>query len=84
MTKPTPADKERQRLGREAQIAAHKALHDKYHDELMALIAKERVARGLPIRPQGPTKEELRERIKRQEAKLEKWRKQLGDLGDAA
>ena len=76
----SPTDKERARLGIKARQDAIKALITKYQAEFDEMVTKNRVAAGLPLRPQGPTKQQLEERIAREEAKLEKWRKQLEEV----
>jgi hypothetical protein len=53
-----------------ALIANHQVEFDEMHQ-------RNRVELGLPLRAQGPTREELKERIRRQEEKLEKWREEL-------
>jgi len=49
-----------------------------YHDEEHA---KNRVALGLPPRPNGPTKEQLEERVRKQRERLVKWEEELRMAG---
>jgi hypothetical protein len=51
-------------------IANHQAEFDELH-------ARNRVELGLSLRSNGPSREQLEERIRKQEERLEKWRQEL-------
>lgn len=73
----TPTDKDKAKKGIRARQDAISTLIANHQAEFDELHEKNRVALGLPLRSQGPTKEQLEERIRKQEEKLEAWRKQL-------
>jgi len=73
----TVDEKDKAARGMKARRDAMNTLIANHKDEFEELVVKNRVALGLPLKPQGPTPEELEERIRKQEAKLSKWRKQL-------
>lgn len=68
---------ERQRKGVQARRDAVATLIKTHQDEFDELVAKNRVALGLPPRANGPTKDELEERIRKQEERLEKLKREL-------
>lgn len=74
------ASPSKQQLGRAAQTAAYARLHEAHKEELERYMIEERVARGLPLRPQGPTKAEREEQIRKLEERLKRWRDELEGL----
>jgi len=80
-TMPSTADRDKAKRGIRARqdaiatlIANHQAEFDEEH-------AKNRVALGLPPRPNGPTKEQLEERVRKQRERLVKWEEELRMAG---
>jgi hypothetical protein len=73
----TPDESDRAKRGIRARQEAIRALIANHQAEFDEMHQKNRVDLGLPLRAQGPTVEQLKERIKRQEEKLEKWREEL-------
>ena len=81
MPKPTPEQSERAKKGIRARQDAIAELIKRHQEEFDELHTRNRVALGLPIAPQGPTRAELEERIRKQEERLEKWKEQLRQAG---
>lgn len=71
------ATKTKAQLGIQARQEAVKTLIERHQEEFDELHERNRVALGLPLRAQGPTAEELRDRIRRQEERLERWKREL-------
>src|SRR4051812_13038396 len=68
------------RAGTKARSAANQRLINKYREEYEAILAEERVSRGLspkPIKAGWVTTEELRARIQRYEEKQQKWEQMI-------
>lgn len=74
---PTAAERDRAKKGIKARNDAIQALIKAHQKEFDDLHTKNRVDLGLPPRSAGPTREELEERIRRQEERLEKWKSEL-------
>lgn len=70
-------EKDKARKGIKARQDAIKTLIERHQPEFEELHARNRVALGLSPRSAGPSREQLQERIKRQEQKLAKWRQEL-------
>lgn len=68
---------ERQQKGVRARQDAIQTLIAKYQSEYDALVAKNRVALGLPPRASGPSREQLEERIQKARERLAKWEAEL-------
>ena len=77
MPKPTKEQKERLKKGVRARLDAIAQLIANHQDEFERLHAQNRVAQGLSPTPSGPSREQLEERIRKQEEKLALWRRQL-------
>lgn len=75
--KATEEEKERLRRGIKARQDAVNTLMERHRAEFDELHAANRVAAGLSARSAGPSKEQLAERIRKQEEKLEKWKREL-------
>lgn len=68
---------ERQQKGVRARQDAIQALIAAHQREYDALVAKNRVALGLPPRASGPSREQLEERIQKARERLAKWEAEL-------
>ena len=77
----SPEEKDRARKGIKARQDAIKSLISKYQGEFDEMHARNRVAAGLSPRSAGRSKEQLKDLIRRQEERLEKWKKEL-ELGE--
>lgn len=73
----SPEEKDKAKKGIKARQDAVKTLIERHQTEFDELHARNRVALGLSPRSAGPSREELEDRIKRQEQRLEKWRREL-------
>ena len=71
------AERQRAKDGIKARRDAISTLIARHQEEFNQLVTANRVALGLPLKPQGPTKAQLEERIAREEEKLRKWREEL-------
>jgi len=74
---PSSDERDRAKRGIKARQDAIKTLIERHQTEFDELHARNRVAAGLSPRSAGPSKEKLEERIKKQEERLVKWRKEL-------
>lgn len=70
-------ERDKAKKGIKARQDAIKTLIERHQTEFDEMHARNRVALGLSPRSSGPSREKLRERIKRQEERLEKWRHEL-------
>lgn len=61
---------EKGRLGRHANTAATERLREKYSDEFAAMLAEERLARGLPAERSSDVVANLRAKVAELERKL--------------
>lgn len=77
----TGEEKDKAKRGIKARQDAIRTLIERHQTEFDELHARNRVALGLSPRSAGPSREELEERIRRQEKKLEKWRRELNLAG---
>ena len=78
MTKTTKSEgHERQQKGVKARQDAIQTLIANHQAEFDELVAKNRVAAGLPPRASGPSREALEERIQRHRERLQKWEDEL-------
>jgi len=76
----TNQDKDKAKKGIKARQDAIASLIANHQDEFDELHRKNRVALGLPLRSQGPTKQQLEERIERRKKELEKWQAELAQI----
>lgn len=74
---PTKADKDKAKRGIKARQDAIATLIKNHRDEFDRLVAANRLELGLSPRASGPSREQLQERIRKQEERLEKWRAEL-------
>lgn len=68
---------ERQQRGVRARRDAMQTLIANHQAEFDALVARNRVAAGLPPRASGPSLEALEKRIQKQRERLAKWEAEL-------
>lgn len=74
---PSAAEKDKAKKGIKARQDAIKTLIERHQTEFDELHAKNRVSLGLSPRSAGPSREALEERIRKQEERLAKWRREL-------
>jgi hypothetical protein len=73
----TSEARERQVKGVKARQNAIQALIAAHQAEFDEMVARNRVAAGLPPRASGPSREALEERIRKARERLEKWEAEL-------
>jgi hypothetical protein len=73
----TAAEKDRAKKGIKARQDALSTLISNHQAEFDELVTRNRLAVGLPARPQGPTPEQIKAKIERAEQQMEKWREEL-------
>lgn len=73
----TADQKDKAKKGIKARQDALATLIERHREEFDQLHAQNRVDLGLSPRSAGPTRDELEERIRKQEERLAKWRAEL-------
>lgn len=74
---PTREQRDRASKGIRARQEAIATLIQNHQEEFDRLHAQNRVAQGLPPRSSGASAEELAERIRKHEERVEKWKAEL-------
>jgi hypothetical protein len=73
----TAAEKDRAKKGIKARQDALETLISNHQAEFDELVTRNRLALGLPARPQGATPEQIQAKIERAEKQMQKWREEL-------
>lgn len=73
----TEAERERAKKGIRARQDAIRSLIAAHQAEFDEAVTRNRLAAGLPARPQGATPEQIQAKIERAQRQMEKWREEL-------